>query len=184
MKLTIVRHGETLENVRQTIQGHLPGHLTDKGKLQAQEAANTLRGRSFDAIYCSDIQRCLDTAKPIREVLPDVPFITDELLRERRGGSMEGKPLALLDVHKELGDWYSYRLPGGESWDDVRARQAPLLNKLFEKYPSGSILIVTHRGPLRGIRSLLEDKSQAQIDEDVINNGGIWEETMTSPVHE
>jgi len=185
MRLTIIRHGETRENVQKTIQGHLPGHLTDKGKQQAQDAADELRGRSFDAIYCSDIRRCLDTAKPIRAALPNIPFHTDVLLRERNGGSLEGQPLALLDVHKEQGDWYSFRLPGGgESWDDVRARQVPFLNKLIESYPDGSILIITHRGPLRGIRSLLENKSQEEIDKDVLQNGQIWEETMTSPIYE
>ena len=185
MKLTLVRHGETLENVQQTIQGHLPGHLTDKGRHQAEEAAKKLNGRPFDVIYSSDLQRCLDTAGPIRRKFPNAPFVTDELLRERKGGSFEGKPLSLLNGHRELGDWYSFRLPdGGESWDDVRLRQIPFLNSLFAKYSNKSVLVITHGGPLRGIRSLLEGKSLHEIDTEGTPNAGIWDEIMTAPVHE
>lgn len=150
MRLTLVRHGETEENVQKTIQGQQPGHLTEHGKQQAEEAAQKLKGRSFDMIYCSDLQRCLDTAEFIRRELPGTPFTTDELLRERYGGGFEGKPLALLDEHKAIGDWYTYRLPdGGESWADVRLRQVPFLSKVFEAHPEWSILVISHRGPIR-----------------------------------
>ena len=85
---------------------------------------------------------------------------------------------------KKQGDWFSFRLPGGgESWDDVRARQVGFLNKLYEKYPDGSVLVVTHRGPLTGIRSYLEGKSLEEINVEGTPNGGIFELVMTKPVH-
>jgi broad specificity phosphatase PhoE len=183
MKLTLVRHGETVENVAGIIQGQMPGRLTERGKRQAREAARQLRGRSFDAIYCSDLKRCLDTAEPIRMVFHGVPFITAELLRERNGGSLQGKPIALLEAHRARGDWFTYPLPGGESWDDVRTRQVGFLNTLLERYPDKSVLIITHGGPVRGIRSLLEGKTLAAVEADGTPNGGIWEEIMTKPVH-
>ena len=43
MKLTLIRHGETEENVQGIIQGQMPGHLTEKGKRQAQEVAEDLK---------------------------------------------------------------------------------------------------------------------------------------------
>jgi broad specificity phosphatase PhoE len=111
--------------------------------------------------------------------------LTDELLRERSGGNLEGQPLALLDAHKASGDFYTFRLPdGGESWMDVRSRQVPFLNKLLKTYPNGSILIVSHGGPVRGIRSLLEGKGLEEVDVEGTPNAGIWEETMSEPVHE
>lgn len=183
MNLTLVRHGETEENVLDIIQGQLPGHLTERGKQQAREAAEKLHGRHFDAIYCSDQKRCLDTSIPFRELFPEVPFITDKLLRERDGGELEGKPTSVLDEHKELGDWYTYRLPGGgESWEDVRLRQIVLIRKLLELYPQGSVLIITHRGPVQGIRSLLEGRTLEQVDAEGTPNAGIWEEHMPEPV--
>ena len=183
MKLTLVRHGETVENVENIIQGQLPGHLTEKGRAQAEAAAEQLKHEHFDAIYCSDQQRCLDTVEPIRARHPDAQFHTHELLRERKGGSLEGRPLSELPVSYGTPEWYSYRLPdGGESWEDVRARQIALLNELYTKYPNGSVLLVTHGGPVRGIRSLLEHRTLADIDTEGTPNAGIWHETMTAPL--
>lgn len=185
MKLTLVRHGETEENVQGVIQGQQPGHLSGRGKQQAVELAGMLKGLRFDAIYCSDLQRCLDTAEPIRWVMPYVPFFTDILLRERSGGSLEGQSLSLVEVHKTIGDWYTYKMPGGgESWEDARTRQVTFLNKVFELYPEGSILIISHGGPVRGMRSLLEGKTLAEVDAEGTPNAGIWELVMTELVHE
>lgn len=183
MKLTLVRHGQTIENTRGIIQGQLPGHLTEKGKHQAQAAADKLKGRKFDAIYCSDLQRCIDTAEPIRREFPDTPFFTDTQLRERSGGKYEGRrPVLFLLVHKLRGDVDSIRMPGGESWEDVRTRVKPFLNELFKSYSEGSVLIITHGGPVRGIRSLLEGRSLEDVYKDGTPNAGIWEETMTEPL--
>lgn len=50
--LYLARHGETEENVAQILQGHLPGHLTERGRNQAVQLRNTLMqsGASFDAL--------------------------------------------------------------------------------------------------------------------------------------
>jgi broad specificity phosphatase PhoE len=180
MRLTLVRHGETEENVQGVIQGQLPGKLTESGKVQAKQAAEKLRGRHFDAIYSSDLQRCLDTSEPIRHYYPDVIFITDTLLRERRGGSLEGTVAQDEIIYTKESDWFSHRLPGGgESWEDVKARQIPFLNRLLEEYPDGDVLVISHGGPVRGIRSILEGKTLAEIYEEGTPNAGVWEEIMT-----
>jgi len=184
MKLTLVRHGQTEENAAGIIQGQLPGHLTEKGKEQARAVAEQLKDEDFDAIYCSDLQRCLDTAEPIRAFHPDVPFITETLLRERKGGDLEGHPAVGEYADYTRPDWYTHRLPGGgESWEDVRTRQSSLLNNMFERYPEGSVLLITHGGPLHGIRSLLEGRTLADIDTEETPNAGVWYEEMTELLH-
>jgi broad specificity phosphatase PhoE len=184
MKLTLVRHGETEENAQDILQGQIPGHLNEKGKEQAQVTAENLRHERFDAIYCSDLQRCLDTAEIIRAYHPDTPFYTEVLLRERYGGSLQGRPLAEETAMFGREEWYTHKLPGGgESWEDVRTRQVPVLNKLLEQYPDGSVLIVAHGGSVRGIRSLLEHRSLAEIDAEETPNAGVWHEDMQEPVH-
>jgi broad specificity phosphatase PhoE len=185
MKLTIIRHGQTQENIDKIIQGQQPGHLTALGKEQAAEAAKKLEGKLFDVIYSSDLQRCLDTSEPIRHAFPNVSFKTDRLLRERFGGSLEGKPLSLVGDHTATGDKYTFHMPdGGESWEDVKRRQVQFLNGLFDLHPEGSVLIVTHRGPVLGIRSALEHRTLADIDLEPAPNAGIWEESMTERLYE
>ena len=39
VSLYLVRHGETIENVEQILQGLMPGHLSGLGKQQAEELA-------------------------------------------------------------------------------------------------------------------------------------------------
>lgn len=182
MNVTLVRHGETDENVRRIVQGQLPGHLTEKGRQQSERTAQKLSDMVFDAIYCSDQQRCIDTAEPIRRQFPDIPFVLEPALRERKSGEAEGKIYDEAYWNSLPGDEYTRRYPGGESWEDVRTRMRPFLNELFERYPGGSVLIVTHGGPVRGIRSLLEGRSLEDVYNDGTPNAGIWEETMTEPL--
>ena len=183
MKLTLVRHGETEENVRDILQGQLPGHLTEKGREQARITAEKLKDEKFDAVYSSDLQRCLDTAEIIRMYHADTPFFTDELLRERYGGSMQGHPLAEERAMFRKEDWYTHKLPGeGESWEDVKIRQIPFLNKLFASYPQGSVLVIAHGGSVRGIRSVLEGRALADIDGEDTPNAGIWRVEMTEHI--
>lgn len=185
MKLTIVRHGQTQENIEHIFQGHSQGHLSEQGKQQAADAAAKLAGRHFDAIYSSDLQRCLDSAAPIRAQFPDVPFYTDERLRERSCGEWVGKVADDMAGawHMLGGDEFSRRMPGGgESWNDVTVRIAPFMNELLARHADQEILIVTHGGPIRSMRSLLEHIPYADITIGRIPNGGIWETEMTEPV--
>jgi len=43
MKLILTRHGETIENQKGIMQGHLPGHLSKQGVEQAKKLALRLK---------------------------------------------------------------------------------------------------------------------------------------------
>ena len=51
--LYLARHGETEWNVARTVIGQKDSPLTEKGILQAEETAETLRNVKFDAIFSS-----------------------------------------------------------------------------------------------------------------------------------
>ena len=42
MKLILTRHGETEENIKGIVQGHMPGRLSATGKDQAKRLAKTI----------------------------------------------------------------------------------------------------------------------------------------------
>ncbi|MFW5852855.1 MAG: histidine phosphatase family protein, partial [Nanoarchaeota archaeon] len=92
MKLIIVRHGETFENISGICQGQSDGTLSDKGKLQAKKVAERLKDEKIDALYSSDLQRTVDTANEILRYHPKIELKKDKLLRERYFGEFEGKP--------------------------------------------------------------------------------------------
>ena len=89
MLVTIIRHGETVENETDTIQGQRPGKLSERGVLQANALAEELKSHQFDIILSTDLARGLDTAKIISQY-HDAPLITETLLRERTFGIFEG----------------------------------------------------------------------------------------------
>jgi probable phosphoglycerate mutase len=80
--LYLVRHGETIDNVHQIMQGQTQGALTDNGIRQAEQLSEELKGEHIDAFVSSDLKRAVDTcrilAKPHHQSIDSTP-----LLRER-----------------------------------------------------------------------------------------------------
>ncbi|MDE6002725.1 MAG: histidine phosphatase family protein, partial [Prevotella sp.] len=86
----LVRHGETVDNARQIMQGQTQGCLNEKGREQAQQVAKRLAGESLDAIVASDLQRAIQTAELLAEP-HHLPVVTTPLLRERDWGGFTGR---------------------------------------------------------------------------------------------
>ena len=85
----LVRHGETIDNARQIMQGQTEGCLNDKGREQAAEVARRLAGEQIDAIVASDLRRAIQTAELIAQP-HGLAVNTTPLLRERDWGSFTG----------------------------------------------------------------------------------------------
>ena len=51
VKLLLVRHGETVDNVNKIMQGQTQGELTEKGRIQAKELGEKLADMVFDAFF-------------------------------------------------------------------------------------------------------------------------------------
>ena len=63
LRLCLVRHGETEENLQRLLQGHMPGTLTANGKQQAVLLRDRLCLDNFDVILSSDLKRVTDTVR-------------------------------------------------------------------------------------------------------------------------
>ena len=61
IRIYLVRHGQTEENLQRIFQGHLPGVLTKEGRLQAVGLHAQLVNLPLDAVVSSDLQRVVDT---------------------------------------------------------------------------------------------------------------------------
>ena len=79
MKLYVIRHGESENNVKECFTGWMDVDPTEKGIADAQKAGKLLEGVSFDRIYASDLRRAMDTAK---SAIPGCTPIPEPLLRE------------------------------------------------------------------------------------------------------
>ena len=57
----LVRHGETVWNKEQRLQGWLDSPLSSDGILHAKKLGEQFKGMSFAAAYCSSSERAKET---------------------------------------------------------------------------------------------------------------------------
>lgn len=98
-KIIIIRHGQTAENKKRVLQGHLDTVLDEDGKKQALEAAELLKGEVIDAFFSSDLRRAYHTAKAVISKHNGKKIYTTRLLREKYFGKFQGM------TFKEIGDY-------------------------------------------------------------------------------
>ena len=55
--ILLVRHGETVDNARQIMQGQTQGELNERGREQARQVAERLATDPVDVIIASDLRR-------------------------------------------------------------------------------------------------------------------------------
>lgn len=65
LELYFVRHGETLFNTMDKLQGWADSPLTENGIKIAQQTGQWLANTSFQSVYTSDMKRAIDTANYI-----------------------------------------------------------------------------------------------------------------------
>jgi broad specificity phosphatase PhoE len=166
MRLILVRHGQTTCNVREIWHGWDECELTDTGRQQAEAAANRLASEKIDAIVSSDSPRALQTAGIIAARHGLVPE-PEPGLRERMAGEFEG--LGLADViarhptvwKERAADYWGWRPPGGESFQEVLERAGGVIDRLRREYPRGIVVVVTHMGVTRALITRLAGISLA-----------------------
>ncbi len=151
--LYIVRHGETVWNTRDRMQGVKDSPLTDKGKEHAERMGKKLKELDvdFSALYTSDLGRAYETAALISNSI-GIEITSDERLRERNMGVFEGHSWDYVrENYKEdfallVSDDDNYRIPEGESRGEYRDKVVSFMEFIAEKHEGENILAVTHRG--------------------------------------
>ena len=133
--LFLVRHGETVDNARQIMQGQTHGCLNEQGREQAQQVAQRMADEKIDAIVASDLHRAIQTAEIIA-ALHSLEVKTTPLLRERDWGSFTGRFIPDLK---------------GLVWpDDIESepallqRAADFLQYITATYPGKRVVAVGH----------------------------------------
>lgn len=133
----LIRHGETIENKQQILQGHLPGHLTEEGIKQAEALKDQLAESAapFDLILVSDLKRTMDTAAIINKRL-HLPIIPSALLRERDWGSYTGVSIHTAQTTPIPDD--------AESVEQMFARARAFLVYVDQHFQGKRLLVVGH----------------------------------------
>lgn len=152
-RLILLRHGETLWNQENRIQGHRDSSLNAKGLIQAEALAERLAGETFDVLYSSDLGRARQTAECIA-VRTGHAVTLDAGMRERNLGMLEG--LTRTEVQALHPDVYAryrtfgaeYIVPGGESAYQFITRVVVTFSIIAREYAGRTVVAVTHGGVL------------------------------------
>ena len=150
-RVLAIRHGETDWNVDTRIQGQLDIPLNPKGRWQAQRVARALASEGLDAIYASDLQRALETARCVAHGCGR-DIVTDAGLRERGFGDFEGHTFREIEQRwPEQSVRWRRRDPdfgpgGGETLRDFHARCIATASRLAQAHPGETIALIAHGG--------------------------------------
>lgn len=163
VKITYFVHGTTTDNEQDLATGWLPGELSATGRDQAKKLGEQVADRQFDVVFCSDLQRAIDSAE--LGFGDKYEIVQDERIRECNYGDMNGQPAASFKNHME--DFIGTPFPNGESYKDVQARLASFVDFLRENYEGKHVAIVAHQGPQLALDVILRGRTwQQAIDED------------------
>ena len=125
-----MRHGETIDNARQLMQGQVQGQLNEEGIRQAEAVRDELATRHFDAIVASS-----DTARIVAQP-HRLQVVTTPLLRERDWGDFTGRFIPDL---KGL-PWPD----NVEKLDCLLERARQFLHYIYTTYEGQTVLAVGH----------------------------------------
>jgi probable phosphoglycerate mutase len=148
-KIFVWRHGQTMWNAGERVQGHTDVDLNDIGRAQAAAAASRLAALSPTAIVSSDLRRAVDTATALAD-LTGLAITVDKRLRERSFGEWEG--LTRAEIIAAYPDVYARWRAGDvhldecgiETVSDLRARGAQAVRDAADLGPV--VVAVTHGG--------------------------------------
>ncbi len=157
MNITYYVHGTTTDNETDKATGWLPGELCDLGIQQSKELGELTQDKQFDAVFCSDLQRAIESAHLAFGDRYNI--IQDSRLREANYGRWNGQPEEFKD---DLEKFIDRPFPDGESYRDVEQRMAEFLNFLKEKYPGKHVAIVAHQAPQLALEVLCNHKTWPQ----------------------
>jgi alpha-ribazole phosphatase len=144
-RLVFVRHAEPHDEVRGRCYGLLDVGLSDEGTSRARE----LSGIACDVVYTSPRRRARETAVVIGKA------VVDARLRELDFGELEGR--AYEEIALEQPELYRrwmeeptrVRFPGGEGFDDLRARVRTAVGEIRTAHDGATVALVTHGGVIR-----------------------------------
>ena len=134
-RLYLMRHGETIDNARQMMQGQVQGELNAEGIRQAEQVRDEWADKHVDAFVASDLRRSFDTARIVAEP-HHLDVNTTPLLRERDWGDFTGRFIPDL---KNL-PWPD----NVEKLDCLLNRARRFLQYIYNEYPGQTVLAVGH----------------------------------------
>ncbi len=148
MRLILVRHGESVGNFENRLQGQEDYELTDLGRHQAHLTAQRLHELGTSAIYTSHLLRAHETASTIGEQLGIQPSVMEDLA-EYHFGEMSGQTYAeIRERFGAIANPAERTYPGEEGRDNFFNRVTNALWGIAAAHPDETVAVISHGGPI------------------------------------
>ena len=151
----LLRHGQTDFNVRGIVQGSgVDSSLNDTGRQQAARFFSAYGHVPFDKVYTSALRRTHESVQQFLDL--GLPHEAHSGLNEISWGVREGTRITMEEdeeYRRVLAGWNAgdthARLTGGESPEEVAARQRPFIELLKARDDERTVLVCLHGRALR-----------------------------------
>lgn len=144
MKIYFARHGE-YQNPQNLVPFQLPGFpLSDLGREQSELTASKLSGVKIRAIFTSPIERCLETASIIGNILHLFPNQKEEIIETRTPLQGTKRSEFPADIYVEP----KHIEGGGETKSEIIERMSEFVGSLKLTSKNSTYLIVSHADPI------------------------------------
>lgn len=143
----LMRHGAIRGHETRRYVGQSDVALDRLGRDQAECWKKRLSGTSFTSVYSSDLSRAAETARIVAGMEPcTVPELRELDTGQWEGVSVERIRKAHPEEFEARGrDVAGFRIPGGESFEDLARRAFPAFGDILEG-SQGDVLVVAHSG--------------------------------------
>lgn len=162
VKITFFAHGTSVDNEQHLSSGWNDVELSEEGISQSWELTELTDQLQFDAVFCSDLKRAVDSAEIAWG--GKYPIMQDKRLRECNYGDFNGKSSDIVEPMQEKS--ITVPMQNGESYEMVKLRIEGFLNHLKTNHDGKHIAIVAHQAP--------------QLALDVFLKGMTWEEAFAN----
>ncbi|KAF2803577.1 phosphoglycerate mutase-like protein [Mytilinidion resinicola] len=172
MRLFLVRHGETVDNVAQVYAGSRDSELTNHGFQQANRLGRYLyaTGHRFSHIFSSHLQRAFRTAELILEAQAAAVSTDEKPLQVRRLPILMEQDFGFYEGKK----WYQ-KPPGGDKSGKQAHRDEKVSTPSFVDMETKDSMaermdafLDEHLIPLLDDRSLVDERSVAIVSHGII----------------
>lgn len=169
MIIYVARHGQTEWNAENKVCGITDIALTEKGIAQADELAEQVKEKDIEIIISSPMKRAVNTSRIVSEKC-HIPMRIDDRLVEQNYGLYEGVDRSdeLFLANKRN---FAYRYPNGESMMQVAVRVYTFLDEIKKQYGGKNVLIVSHGGVCRIIKTYFSDMTNEEFFNYTLQNG-------------
>lgn len=173
MKLLVARHGQTVWNAQNKVCGITDVELTKEGIDQANKLADVVQNYNIDMVISSPLSRAIETSKIVADKNNVAVQVEDSLIEQNYGiyEGIDRKNDSFLANKRN----FAYKYPKGESMMQVAYRVYGVIDRLKDKYQDKNILIISHGGICRIIRTYFHDMTNDEFFNYTLGNGTLEE---------